>query len=54
MTFGDGVVEQYGRAVQPLGVVEFREVEMQPRPLVLRRQAVSRERIHDAILVSCR
>ena len=40
---GGGRVEQLGGAVEPLRVVQFRQVEAEFRPLVLRREAVTAE-----------
>ena len=40
---GDDVVEQGGRAVEPVGVVQLRQVEEQLGPLVERRQVVAAE-----------
>ena len=39
------VVEQRGRAVEPVGVVQLRQLEGQLRPLVGRRQVVAAERV---------
>ena len=47
----DGIVQQHRRAIQPFGVAQFRQVEMQPRPQFLRREPVLRERVHVAILL---
>ena len=41
----DHVVEQGGGAVEPLGVVELRQVEDQLGPLVGRREVVAAERV---------
>ena len=40
---GGGGVEELDRAVEPLGVVKFRQVEPEFRPLVRRREAVTAE-----------
>ncbi len=40
---GVGVAEEFGGAVEPFGVVQLRQVEAQPGPLVRRRQMVARE-----------
>ena len=42
---GDDVVQQRGRAVQPVGVVQLGQVEGQLRPLLGRRQVVAAERV---------
>jgi hypothetical protein len=40
---GGGGVEELDRAVEPLGVVKFRQVEPEFRPLVRRGEAVAAE-----------
>ena len=42
---GDHVVEQLDRAVEPLGVLQLRQVEGEHRPLLLGWQVVAAERV---------
>ncbi len=43
---GDRVVEEHGRGVHPIGVLEFGEGELEDGPALLRGQILPREGVH--------